>query len=137
MTAKKFLKAFLAGMAFPAVFMPIAYTFLYMFGPYGILRSHSLQFIPMFVPIVWGIANVVYIQLSEGLTGQKLNTALWITGVILGFLVAVLGVFVLQIPALVLGLSHGYEYIPLVLLPFIYGVVFRYIVKWVNKTIAV
>ena len=137
MTSKKFLKAFLAGVAFPATFMPIAYTLLYFFGPYGVLKSHSLQFIPMYLPIAWGIANVIYSQLSDGLSIQKNNAALWLTGIILGFLIAVLGVFIFQIPALVLGLRHGFEYLPLVLMPFIYGLIFRFIVKRINKTIAV
>jgi hypothetical protein len=137
MKAKTFLKAFLAGMAFPAVFMPIAYTIIYVLEPHAIMRMHTLQFVPMYIPLLWGFTNVLYAKMSDGISTKKADVSLWFTGACLGFVVAVLGVFVLQVPALVLGLSRGYEYLPLVLLPFIYGVIFRFVVKYLNKTLVV
>jgi len=138
MTLKKFIKAFIAGMAFPAVFLPLAYTCLF-FIEHTALRMHSLQFIPMYIPIVFGITNVLFMHISEGLPTKHANKALWAMGGGLGFVVAVLGVFFIQVPTLVFGtlMSNDLAYLPLIILPIVYGAIFRYIIKWLNKLLAV
>jgi len=138
MTLKKFLKAFIAGMAFPSVFLPLAYTLLF-FVEQSTLRAHTLQFIPMYIPLVFGITNVLYMHLSEGLPAKHANTALWAMGACLGFVVAVLGVFFIHVPTLVFGslLDNDLAYLPLIILPIIYGAIFRFIIKWLNKLLAV
>lgn len=136
MTSKRLVKAFLAGVGFPAIFLPIAYTFLF-FLEYPSMRIHSLQFVPMYIPIVFGIANMLLISLSEGVPTKNLNIGYWITGGCLGFLVAVLGVFVLHVPTMVFGDVHGLQYLPLFALPVIYGIIFRVVVKWLNKTVGI
>jgi len=137
MARKKLIKAFVAGMAFPALFLPLAYTILFFVEPYS-LHQHPLQFIPMYLPLVWGIANTVYIKLHDDNQNKgNVNSGLWVTGAILGFLVAVLGVFVIHIPTMIFGEMHGFEFAPLVVLPLVYGLLFRYIVKWLNKLLAI
>lgn len=136
MTSKKLVKAFLAGLGFPAVFLPLAYTVLFTLEPHAV-RMHPLQFIPMYIPIVFGLANILYIRMSAGTPAHSVNTGLWVTGVVLGFLVAVLGVFVLHVPTLIFGVRTTVEYLPLIVLPIVYGIIFRYIVKWLNKAISV
>jgi hypothetical protein len=136
MTLKKLVKAFLAGMAFPALFLPLAYSVLFLLEP-RVMRGHSLQFIPMYIPIIFGITNVLYIKMHDGSTGGNVNFSLWVTGACLGLIVALFGVFVLDVPALVFGLNHGLQYAPLVVLPLVYGLIFRFIVKWINKLLAI
>jgi hypothetical protein len=136
MARKKLIKAFVAGMAFPAIFLPLAYTLLFYMEHHS-LQQHPLQFIPLYLPIVWGIANAVFIELHDDSNKSNVNSGLWVTGVILGFLVAVFGVFVINIPIMIFGDMHGFEFAPLVILPIIYGLLFRYVVKWLNKLLAV
>jgi hypothetical protein len=135
MTAKKFVKAFIAGMALPAVFLPIAYSVLFV-NEHHALMIHPIQFIPMYLPLAWGLANAMYVQL-HGAPGKHVNRGLWITGICLGFVVAVYGVFVMHLPTIIFGVVHGYDYAPLIILPVVYGLLFRYVVKWLNKTLAV
>lgn len=136
MTNKKFLKAFVSGLAFPAVFLPLAYTFI--FFSEGRALPTPLQFIPMYIPIVFGIANMLYVRMSEGVPAANVNVGLWVAGAILGFVVAVVGVFILHVPTLIfVHLRPGLEYVPLIALPIVYGLIFRYIVKWLNKAIGV
>lgn len=136
MTFKKLVKAFAAGMLFPAVFLPFAYTVLYVLELHAIPK-HPLQFIPMYIPLLFGITNVLYIRLHDGVATQDINLGLWITGAILGFVVAVFGVYALHLPTIVFGFNGGMQFLPLLVLPVVYGAIFRYIVKRLNKIIAV
>jgi len=136
MASKKFVKAFLAGIGFPAVFLPVAYTILFLLE-FKSMKIHSLQFVPMYIPIVFGLANMLFIRLSDGIPAKKLDVALWTTGACLGFVVAMIGVFVLDVPTLIFGDARNIEYLPLIALPIIYGVIFRYVVKYLNKAVGV
>lgn len=136
MTVKKFVRAFVSGMAFPAVFLPLAYTCLYLMQ-HRHLTQHPIQFIPMYLPLVWGLANVINSKVNDEARGKSINKGLWTTGVCLGFAVAVIGVFKLHIPTMIFGHMRGFEFAPLIVLPIVYGLLFRYVVKWLNKAIAV
>ncbi len=136
MSLKKFVKAFVAGMVFPGIFLPLAYTLLYVMDTRPI-PTRTLEFVPMYLPIIWGFANAIFMHLHEGSSVKRLNAGLWVTGACLGFLVAVCGVFILNLPTIVFGELNGLEFVPLIILPVIYGAVFRYIVKWFNKMISV
>lgn len=136
MTFKKLVKAFIAGMAFPAFVLPIAYTILY-FNLHTTITRHALQFAPMFLPLVWGLANALFIKVQEEGSSKKANGGLIITGACLGFLVAVFGIFVAHIPTEIFGSPSNMQYAPLVIVPIIYAIIFRYIVKWLNKLVGV
>lgn len=136
MTLKKFVKAFIAGMALPAIFLPLAYTILY-FYVHGPFAAHALQFIPMFLPLAWGLANAIYIKLQEESSPKGVNSGLIVTGACLGFLVAVFGVFIIHVPSMVFGHASSLQYLPLVLVPIIYAILWRYVVKWINKLLGV
>lgn len=137
MTVKKFVRAFIAGMALPAVVLPIAYTILY-FNVRSPITTHTLQFIPMFLPLAWGLANAIYAKMLEESSPKKANGGLVVTGACLGFLVAVFGVFVIHAPTAVFGEKvFNYQYLPLIVLPIVYAILWRYIVKWLNKLVGV
>lgn len=136
MTNKKFIKAFVAGLAFPAFFLPLVYTVLFIVNPR--VAHEPVQFIPMYIPLLFGLANALYIRMSDGGPAKNVNVGLWTTGAFLGFFVAVIGVFVLRVPTLIFGTAvTNIQFVPLIAIPLIYGVIFRYIVKWLNKTLAV
>ena len=131
MTFQQLVKSFIAGITLPSIFLPLAYTLLYILKPQT-FQQNPLQFIPMYIPILFGITNIIYHWISHRHLTQHINRKLWITGICLGLIVAVFGIFIFNVPSLVFGLSHGFQYIPLVALPIIYGAIFRFIVKWLN-----
>ena len=131
MCYKTVIKGFIAGMAFPAIFLPLAYTMLY-FTETETIQTHPLQFVPMYIPLLFGIANVIYLSIYNRCGSIAKVIKLWVTGIMLGFVVALIGIFAFDIPTLIFGLRDGCELLPLVLLPIIYGLIFRYIVDWLN-----
>ena len=134
MANKKLIKAFVAGMAFPGVFLPLAYTVLFFMNH----PPPPVQFAPMYIQLAFGVANVLFNSMKEGSAQAKLNAGLWVTGISLGFVVAVIGVFILKFPILIFHITDpGLQLFPLIALPIIYGLIFRYIVKWLNKILAV
>ncbi len=135
MNTKKIVKGFIAGMALPAVILPIIDTLLQLKMP-NITKS-SVQFLPIYLPIAWGLANVIFLSMHKGSGSKTLNHGLVITGLCLGFLVAVYGVFILNVPTQVFGKGTNIEYAPLILVPIIYAILFRYVVKWLNKLVGV
>lgn len=134
MTSKKFVKAFIAGLALPAIILPVLYTLLY-FNVRNALTHHALQFLPMFLPLAWGLANALFIRAHEKGSAKTVNRGLIVTGAILGFLVALFGVYVAHVPEVILGKLNHVEYAPLVVLPILYAILFRYVVKWINKEV--
>ena len=126
----------LAGMAFPALALPLIYTVLYFYNP-ALIQLHPLQFIPMYIPILFGITNILYLKMGYHFFINDENAKLWLTGACLGVIVAILGVFILKLPALVFGLNEGFQYLPLLFLPVVYGALFRYIVKFMNHALNV
>ncbi len=136
MNNKKLVKAFIAGMVLPAFLLPILYTLLY-FNVRNVVTQHALQFIPMFLPLAWGLANTLFIHLHKDTSTRGMNTGLIVTGVCLGFLVAVFGVFIAHVPTMLLGKGTHLQYLPLLVVPVLYALLFRYVVKWLNKLLAV
>lgn len=126
-----FFKSFIAGLALPAFFLPFFYTFLY-FVIGQPVQENPLQFIPLYLPLLFGITNVIYIWIGDRCPITGLNARLFTTGAILGFIVAIIGVFIINIPTLVFGLTGSLRYLPIILVPIIYGIIFRYIIKWLN-----
>ncbi len=135
MNSKRLLKAFIAGLTFPAVVLPLVYTMLY-FNVRVVYTQHFLQFIPLFLPLTWGIANALFFYMHKGSSPRSTNNGLIVTGACLGFLVAVFGVFIAQVPAMLFG-KGNLIFAPLFIVPAIYAFLFRYVVKWLNKLIGV
>jgi len=135
MSLRYFIKAMLAGMGFPSLVLPLLYTVLYIYKP-TLIQANPLQFIPMYIPILFGLTNIIYLHMDTKIIPNA-NFRLWITGAGLGLIVATIGIFIFKLPALIFGFSHGWQYFPLIFLPFIYGFIFRYIVKALNKLLNV
>jgi hypothetical protein len=136
MTIKSFVKAMLAGMGLPSLFLPFAYTVLYFYKG-DVIQENPLQFIPMYLPILFGIANVINLKIGARWIIKGVNNQLWATGAILGFIVSIVGVFVFHIPTLVFGFTGDLKYFPILLLPIIYGAIFRFIIKWLNNVLEI
>ena len=127
----KTIKAFIAGLVFPATFLPFAYSTLFIMDM-GEVRITPLEFFPLFVPIIFGLWNVIYWAIGERCTLKDRNKRLWFTGASLGVVVSLFGVFFLALPQLLFGFTGLMVYSPLLFVPIIYGLMWRYIVKHLN-----
>lgn len=135
MNSKKLIKAFIAGLTLPAVALPLIYTMMY-FNIRNVVTQHALQFIPMFLPLAWGVANALFFYLHRDSGSKSMNGGLLVTGACLGFLVAVFGIFIARVPEMMFG-KGNLQFAPLVIVPFVYAILFRYVVKWLNKLVGV
>lgn len=131
MDFRKFCKAFMAGMFFPALFLTLMYTMLYCCSSTNI-QTFPAQFFVMYIPVLFGITNCLYKWVGDCCPIKDFNLRLWVTGGILGLIVALFGVFVFNIPSLLFNFSGILVYFPLIFMPIVYGAIFRYIVKWLN-----
>ena len=105
----KMIKAFLAGLAFPSVFLPFAYSILYIILPNNV-PTHPIQFVPLYIPILFGITNMIYVGVGDHCPVPGINNRLWTTGAILGFLVALIGIFVFRLPTIIFGFTGIIQY---------------------------
>jgi len=78
---------------------------------------------------------MIYVGVGDHCPVPGINNRLWTTGAILGFLVALIGIFVFRLPTIIFGFTGIIQYLPIILLPIIYGAIFRYIVKWLNRVL--
>lgn len=130
------LKSFLAGLVFPAVVLPFFYLFLYFWG-IGEIPNAPVQFVPLFLPLLFGVVNIFFVNMNEQYSPATEDKRLWWTGGIMGLCLAVFGVFVFNFPVLLFDLSGWWQYAPLVLAPLLYGLIWRYVIKALNKFLKV
>lgn len=128
----KAIKIFLAGMAFPTLLLPIILIVALSLGKKEILSVTFLHFIPL----IWGVWNLLYFAIFTKVFPGNENTKLLITGALLGFFVTVVGVFGFNLPA-VIGLPECYTYMPLILGPIVYALLWVFIVKPLNHLLHV
>lgn len=124
----KLLKAFIAGIVVPSIILPIILTILLLLGRKDLLSIPFLHFIP----IIWGFWNMFYFAfLKYALIDRTQNQRLFMSGAILGLLIALFGTFFFDIPERI-GLIGWFKYLPILLAPILYGIFFRFLVKDLN-----
>lgn len=123
-TPHKFLKAYLAGLAFPATILSV----LVPLGLYFDLPLRFLYYIPL-APPLWGFWNLLSIEFVDA---SPLRHHLGLSGAILGFLLALFAVFIAKIPQYVLG-DGSPMYAPILIIPALYYLAWRFIVHSINK----
>lgn len=123
----KWLKAFIAGIVVPSIILPIMVLILTSLGKSQLLTQPFLHFIP----IIWGLWNIFYFKYLKNILPENQDVRLLITGAILGFLVAAYGTFWLNIPQTI-GLPDQVRYLPLVVAPILYAILWRFLVKDLN-----
>lgn len=127
----KYLKAFIAGLALPAALLPVVIFVISLLG-----KINILEIVPIYViPWIWGVWNVLYFTIGEKCPIKKPNLRLWITGATLGFLLALVVVFGFKAPALLFGLTGYCQYLPLIAIPLVYSILWRFIVKHLNSLV--
>ena len=127
-----YLKAFIAGITLPSVLVPIFLCIAHWMGKTQVLTVPFLHLIP----VLWVVWNVIYFAGLKEVLPKDRNINLLLIGGILGLLIAAYGVFWLKIP-LLLGLSPSFFYLPLILAPILYALLWRYIVAPLNDLLQV
>lgn len=130
----KHLKAFVSGLTLPAVLLP----FIFMLVTYSAkeLNNSTLVFMH-FIPVIWGIWNVLYFAFFRNVSiasfNEDIKIGIW--GAILGLLLACIAIFWFNITASIsLHIPH---YLPLIIAPILYAILWRYIVKKLNDVLGV
>lgn len=120
-------KAFVSGTVVPTIIIPIAILAALRSGNEAVLQIPLLHLIP----VIWGLWNVFYLAVLKNVLPKDENTQIAIAGALLGLLIALWGVFVAQIPGK-LHLEH-LKWIPLIAAPVLYAILWRFIVKPLNR----
>jgi len=121
---KDAFRAFIAGLALPCVYIPFIYWLSYYVNALSQIRS-----IPIYlIPIAWGIWNVVQLWSSE-ITLKKFRLGAF--GAILGLTIASIAESAFNIHNII-GTP---PFLPLLMAPVVYFIVWEYILKHVNKLV--
>ena len=122
-----YLRAFLSGILFPTIFLPIVLTINVLFGRREIVDLLCIHYLPL----IWGLWNVFYFAYL-----RSYNLSISAAGAILGFILALVGVFIIGIPQII-GLAGNWTYLPLIAVPLIYALIWRYLVEPVNHIVGI
>lgn len=122
-----YLKAFIAGIVVPSIILPILLFIAFYSGHPQILTIPFLHLIP----ILWGVWNILYFAIFKQFLPGNITVRYLITGAVLGLIVALIGVFWLDIPT-ILGFPERYQYWPLILGPILYAILWWLFVKPLN-----
>ncbi len=125
----KIYKPLLAGMVLPSVIFPFVSLFVYL------NRGGSIFFMfAPFIPLIWGIWNILFINFVRvsPIIDREIN--IWIWGALLGFiLVSILSLF--GLPKTLFNFSGFMSYGIFIIVPVVYGILWRYFVKYFNETL--
>jgi len=126
-----YVKTFIAGMVFPGTVLPFVLLTIWYLG-----RINILETLPVYlVPIVWGIWNILYVAIGNHCPIKRENLRLLVTGATLGFLIASIGVFLFDVIDVLFSVRGFITYVPLFMAPLIYAILWRYVVKYINKEV--
>lgn len=124
------LRAYIAGIAFPATIIPIAQCLAFSAG------NEELAALPQahLIPILWGIWNILYLTICSHILPQNVTLRYLITGGSLGIILSLYGVFWIDLPAM-LGVPQEMLYYPLLIVPIGYAIVWRLVVYPLNRLV--
>lgn len=124
----RYVKAFIAGLAFPATFLPMVYLLLYIFNLN--VKNLPLQFIPLYLPLVWGLWNILFFYIADKYPVLYRNKRYFLMGFALGLIWALFAVFRLNLH-LLFNFTISIFWI-LITVPLIYGLLWMLVVKYLN-----
>ena len=128
--ADRTIAAFVAGSAYPVVFVPFTYL-----GVASLLRPESgfvYQAVVWFFPLSMGLWNVLFVANHERLAGLSLSSRYWLAGIVLGIIFPLVG-NATGVPGKLFGLEwpRGLVMVPIAMLG--YGLVWRFLTRWMNR----
>jgi len=124
---EEFLRALFVGMALPALFLPILYMILFVIKPLDI-ENDNLHLVSLFIPLCFGLANVLYVFLKHKFPIFRHDYLLLIVGVILG-----LSLWLIKMPTFIFVAFPRIEDTEVFMLPIYYAFIFRFIMKPFNS----
>ena len=127
----KYLKAFMAGVALPVIVCPFIFMWLAYNG-----NIRVLEHVPMyFVPMIWGLWNVILVGLGNKCIIKDVKTRYVVHGGTLGFLLALVGMFVFYVDLAFFGMPLPFAWGLLIVAPIVYALAWRYVVYPLNKLV--
>lgn len=124
-------RGFIAGIVLPTILLPILLFTAIHYGKEEIL---TIPFIHL-IPVIWGIWYLLYFFIFKHILPGSFTLKYFITGAVLGFLIAYYGVYELHIPE-ILDFEE-YRHYPLVIAPIAYAIIWRIIVKPIGSFIGI
>ena len=122
------LTSFIAASSLPIVFLPL-------FGlAVGARRSGAdldFSMVAIFLPLIFGTFNSI--TYATGFT--RTRKTMFLSGAVLGLMLASLGVFILHIPETVYGLVGHQRYIMLIAGPIFYGSIWSFALHTLEQKI--
>ena len=135
MNQHTYIRAYLAGIAVPTVFLLVVmsgYTvFRYAYN-FPVPLERVIVFPMAVVPNLWGLWNILFVAFRE-----RLHLSIGLTGALLPFLLAPLGMVLtgllnFQVPSFV---AHVFP-IAALLMPIAYYLAWKYLVAFLNRVLA-
>lgn len=126
----RFVRGFVSGAALPAFLMPFI---LCGFASYGYEDLSKLPFFH-FIPFVWGVWNGLTETICRKILPPNRIARLLLSGFFLGLLIALYGVFVEDLPERI-GFPGDMIYLPLIVAPIAYAIVWVTIVNWLDSVV--
>jgi hypothetical protein len=128
---RKYIKAFMAGVALPVIICPLIFMTLVATG-----KINVLEHIPMyFVPMIWGLWNIVLVGAGKKCMIKDVKTKYLVHGGTLGLILALLGLYVFNIDIALFGISMPEAYWMLIVAPLVYGIIWGYIILPLNNIV--
>ncbi len=127
-----YLRAFIAGVVLPSVLLPLILSL----AVYAERPQLSDVLFVHYLPIIWGVWNVLYFAGLRDILPGSLDVKLMLTGLILGVIVAIVAVFGLDLTQAI-GLEGNAIYLPLIIAPILYALFWWLIVKPLNSVVGV
>lgn len=126
---KKYIRAFIAGSAFPVVVWPFIYIGIpSIYNPGSELVFESIA---LTLPIVIGILNILFIAIRNRLPfGSRGNY--WFFGTLHGLSFSLYGNFISSIPQDLYLLNGIIQYVTIPAAILAYGLIWRYIIRNLN-----
>jgi hypothetical protein len=126
----KLFRPLLAGLTLPAVMLPFLLLFFYFFkGGFSVLFL-----IAPFVPLVWGFWNILFINFESISPIIDRDINIWLWGALLGLIfVSLMSLF--GFTKSLLNIEGFMTYGIFFLVPFLYGIIWRYFVKNINESL--
>uniref|UniRef100_A0A6C0CKC3 Uncharacterized protein n=1 Tax=viral metagenome TaxID=1070528 RepID=A0A6C0CKC3_9ZZZZ len=136
-------KAFIIGSSIPVVVLPFLYLNSAYTQPYiaqDAFNRQAYKWIPVIIPILYGILNVIAVNIGKDWDKSKTTKKMFIFGAVAGLFLALLGNFLFKFSTYLNFFNWGgsnLKYLTILVGIAIYTVVFGVIVNYTNRAFEV
>jgi len=132
------VKAFIAGSSFPVIVWPFLYIGInFILNPNSGFSLFHIGAIPIYLPIVYGLANVISFSINQKWIPKNMNKRMWLTGASFGILYSLYGNFIIDVPTTLYQLSGFIQYLTIPAAAILYAFIWRYAVKNMNLLVGI